>query len=165
MRRLPVRPCRWRRRREGACDLLGVQSLVWVPQGPDAPGVIHGAPCLAAADCRLLAALLARSPDLQPSAPLLCNEVQAASWGGRFPRLVNLLALQVTDQRTGGWVIALNKRERHAETTGPEGARPGGAEHNPACAAAGPAAPQGGGPLRRGPVRPGHEFRRSDAAL
>lgn len=107
-----------RRILEAAAAQLGVQALLWVPRTPEAPVLAHGEVSLAPLDCRQLAALLARSPELQASAPLLCNQVQNTSWGGRFPTLGTLLAFQISDPHAAGWVIALNKKAPPAFRTG-----------------------------------------------
>jgi HD-GYP domain-containing protein (c-di-GMP phosphodiesterase class II) len=93
-----------------AFELLGVETLIWVPCDPDAHPLILGQTCLAAADCRQLAQLLAKDPDFRTSGPLLCNEVASLSWGGRFPQVANLMAFVARDQRPVGWVLALNKK-------------------------------------------------------
>jgi HD-GYP domain-containing protein (c-di-GMP phosphodiesterase class II) len=97
---------------EGAFELLGVQTLLWVPQHPDAPVHIQGESCLAPADCRQLEKCLAKMPERDESGLLLCNDVQSKNWGQRFPNVSNLMAFALTDQKVViGWVIALNKRE------------------------------------------------------
>jgi HD-GYP domain-containing protein (c-di-GMP phosphodiesterase class II) len=96
---------------EGAFELLNVQTLIWVPQHPDSPVQIQGESCLAAADCRQLAACVAKMPERDETGLLLCNDVQGKSWGARFPTLTNLMAFAVTDQKLAiAWVIALNKQ-------------------------------------------------------
>ncbi len=97
---------------EGAFELLHVQSLLWVPQHPDAAVNIQGEAFLAPSDCRQLAACIARLPERDETGLLLCNEVQGKSWGTRFPNLNNLMAFAVTHQsHVIGWVIALNRLE------------------------------------------------------
>src|SRR5712692_2541093 len=97
---------------EGAFELLGVQSLLWVPQHHDAPVTIQGESFLAPSDCRQLASCIARLPERDETGLILCNEVQSKSWGTRFPNLSNLLAFAVTHQsHIIGWVIALNRVE------------------------------------------------------
>lgn len=138
---------------EGAFELLSVQTLLWVPQHRDGPVRIQGESCLAAADCRQLEKCIAKMPERDETGLLICNEVQAQSWGQRFPNLRNLMAFAVTDQKVvSGWVIALNKREsvggREPERGVPGTAPQGGASCAPASA------PHACVP-----------FRRSDAAL
>jgi HD-GYP domain-containing protein (c-di-GMP phosphodiesterase class II) len=136
---------------EAAFELLRVESLLWVPNHPDARVKIQGQQFLAPTDFRQLAACIARSPERDETGLLLCNEVQGKSWGTRFPNLRNLLAFAVSHQsHVVGWVIALNKLENAA---------PGG-----------PPAPMEG--LVQGEaLDPSHsgqrhaQFRRSDAAL
>ena len=129
-----------RRVLQSAWEMLGVQTVVWVPQQAEEPVLVQGEPCLSAWDFRQLAARLAHAPELQVSGLFLCNQVQACSWGGRFPAVLNLLALPVSERGQLGWVLAVNKREP---------ARPG-------------AASEAGSPATPTPVIP---FRRSDAAL
>lgn len=96
---------------QAAYEMLGVQTLVWVPHPANEPVRIQGDPCLSAWDFRHLASRLAHAPDLQASGLFLTNEVRKTSWGGRFPKVVNLVALPVSDQGSLGWVIAINKQE------------------------------------------------------
>jgi HD domain-containing protein len=96
---------------QSARELLGVQTLVWVPQPADAPLLLLGDAGLSAWEYRQLAARLAQSPDLQSTGLFMCNDVQATSWGGRCPHIRNLLALPVNEQRPFGWVIAVNKQD------------------------------------------------------
>jgi putative nucleotidyltransferase with HDIG domain len=77
---------------------------------------------------------------------LLCNQVQATSLGARFPEIVNLLALPVSDQGSLGWVLAINKKDPTRTL--------------PAAETVKPPTPS------RPPARPALlPFRRSDAAL
>lgn len=96
---------------EAVFSLLQVQALFWVPQQPEEAVLGQGEACLAPADSRHLAAALAQSPELRPSTPLLCNQVQAGRWGPRFPQVQNVLAFQLTDHGPLGWLIALNKKD------------------------------------------------------
>jgi HD-GYP domain-containing protein (c-di-GMP phosphodiesterase class II) len=96
---------------QAAWEILGVRTLVWVPQQADAPLLFQGEAALSAWECRQLATWLAQAPDLQTTGVLLCNEVQASSWGGRFPNIHNLLALPVSDQGPLGWLIGINKTD------------------------------------------------------
>jgi HD-GYP domain-containing protein (c-di-GMP phosphodiesterase class II) len=96
---------------QAAFEMLGVQTLVWVPQSANEPVRIQGEACLSAWDFRHLASRLSQAPDLQASGLFLHNEVAKTSWGARFPQISNILALPVSDHGAVGWVIALNKRE------------------------------------------------------
>jgi putative nucleotidyltransferase with HDIG domain len=128
---------------QAALEILGAQTLAWVPTAGDDDVVLLGEACLSPWDFRQLAVRLAQSPDyLQASGLLLCNQVQVTSLGARFPQIINLLALPVSDQGSQGWVIALNKKD--PTRTAP-------ADHTVK-----PPAPS------RSPFLP---FRRSDAAL
>jgi hypothetical protein len=92
-----------------ALSLVGAETVVWVPEQPETQAQIHGEACLAAADCRGLAALLARH-GTGPGKPLTWNQDQSSLWSASFPRIVNLLAYAVADGHQTGWVIALNKK-------------------------------------------------------
>ncbi len=96
---------------QAAYEMLGVQTLVWVPQSANEPVRIQGEACLSAWDFRHLASRLTHAPDLQVSGLFLNNEVAKTSWGARFPQIVNMLALPLSDHSSVGWIIALNKRE------------------------------------------------------
>jgi HD-GYP domain-containing protein (c-di-GMP phosphodiesterase class II) len=126
---------------EAAFEILGVQTLLWVPQDCDAPMQIQGEACLAPADCRQLVACLAKMPERDETGMLLANELQSQSWGVRFPNIHNLLAFAITDQKlVAGWVLAVNKQESVGQASQPDS--------------------QAGKPDRRAA-----SFRRSDAAL
>jgi putative nucleotidyltransferase with HDIG domain len=99
----------YRRILKAAAGFLGAQMLAWVPRHADAAVVTEGETCLAAADSRELAALLARGQDPRRPGPVLIDAFQERSGAGRFPRVHNLLALPVSDPGLVGWVIAINK--------------------------------------------------------
>jgi HD-GYP domain-containing protein (c-di-GMP phosphodiesterase class II) len=103
---------------EAAFGLIGVQTLVWIPQNLDQPVLFQGKTNLAPADCRQLAAMLAKAPDFRAPGPLLCDQFQARSWGARFPSIVNLMAFLATDQVPLGWVVAINKQGPRAKGPG-----------------------------------------------
>jgi HD-GYP domain-containing protein (c-di-GMP phosphodiesterase class II) len=109
-----------RRLLEAAHSLAQAQAVIWVPAGRDNAVLIHGDTTLTQADCRQLATHLERSPGLQPGTPLLINQLQGTSWGGRFPTIANVLAFQLTDPSCAGWIIALNKRGRPESGTAAE---------------------------------------------
>jgi putative nucleotidyltransferase with HDIG domain len=96
---------------QSAYEMLNVQTLAWVPQQADVPVVVQGDPCLSSWDFRQLAARLPQAPDMQGSGLLLWNQIQAGSWAARFPQIVNLMALPVSDRGSQGWIIAINKRD------------------------------------------------------
>jgi HD-GYP domain-containing protein (c-di-GMP phosphodiesterase class II) len=106
-----------------ALAVLGAETLAWVPEDGAAEVLAEGAPCLAPPDCRQLAALLTRTPDLPPGKPVLWNEGQSALWAARFAAVSNLLAFRVTDPQGAGWLIAVNKRAAGGPP-GPEGRGP-----------------------------------------
>jgi HD-GYP domain-containing protein (c-di-GMP phosphodiesterase class II) len=124
---------------EAAFSLLGVETLAWIPHNPDHPVVFQGKTCPAPADCRQLAAMLAKNSDFRPPGPLWCEQVQAQPWGACFPTVGNLMAFQATDQGNLGWLVAINKTARGGKVSE-------GKDHSPLTAHYSP-------------------FRKSDAAL
>jgi HD-GYP domain-containing protein (c-di-GMP phosphodiesterase class II) len=109
---------------QAAWEVLGVQTLVWVPQAADEAVVLLGEACVSDWEARQLASRVAQAPDLQSSRLLLCNDVPRSGWGGRFPWLLNLLAMPVSDQAPFGWVLALNKPESRCPAGTPAGVAP-----------------------------------------
>jgi HD-GYP domain-containing protein (c-di-GMP phosphodiesterase class II) len=108
--RIHKEPTRNRQRiLEAAHGLLGAQALVWVAGDPQEPVQSAGEPCLAEADCRNLAAVLAKHPDMIAEGHLLCDQVQGAPWAAAFPSLVSLMAFALKDDAPG-CVLALNKK-------------------------------------------------------
>jgi HD-GYP domain-containing protein (c-di-GMP phosphodiesterase class II) len=93
-----------------AWQVVGVQALAWVPQQADDPVVIEGGDFISEWDARQLAARVSHAPELT-SGLIIWNHVQDSSWGGRFPHIHNVLALPVNDHASGGWIVAINKRE------------------------------------------------------
>jgi hypothetical protein len=94
---------------EAAFGLLGAQTLIWIPQDPDGAVLFQGKACLAPADCRHLATLLAKSPGFRAPGPLLLDHFQEKSWSARFPNIASLMAFLATDQGPLGWLVAVNK--------------------------------------------------------
>jgi HD-GYP domain-containing protein (c-di-GMP phosphodiesterase class II) len=126
---------------EAATKVLRAQTILWVPaQGAEA--LIEGEPLLSPWDCGQLARLLAQDPEGARTGFLRVNQVQASSWGKRFPRLVTMLAVPVPPRSAASWLIALNK------TTCPAPPAPGSSRS--AAESAGAGEPH---------------FRRTDAAL
>jgi HD-GYP domain-containing protein (c-di-GMP phosphodiesterase class II) len=101
-----------------AQGFLGAQTLAWVPDVAAATVLIQGEPCLAPADFRQLAVTIARSPGVQRGKPVTWSRDQATEWSLRFPLVHNVLAFPVADQQQEGWLIALNKRDHAATTSG-----------------------------------------------
>jgi HD-GYP domain-containing protein (c-di-GMP phosphodiesterase class II) len=95
---------------EGAFRMIRAQTLLWVPQQPDAAILIKGDPILSPPECRALASCLAQHPDYRPLEPLICNDLAEVGWANRFPQVTSALAFVLTDQGPVGWVIALNKK-------------------------------------------------------
>jgi HD-GYP domain-containing protein (c-di-GMP phosphodiesterase class II) len=108
----PSRNCQ--RLLEGAFSVLPVEAMFWAPLDVNHVVVRQGDEVLSAVECRQLAEELAQSPDLQPPAPLLCNEVLITHWGVRFPAVRNVLGFQVSHPDTVGWLLAVNKKESAA---------------------------------------------------
>jgi HD-GYP domain-containing protein (c-di-GMP phosphodiesterase class II) len=99
-----------RRVLEGALALLPARALAWVPSQRDLGPVVLGEALLTPAEWRQLAAALSEAAGAAGPEPVLCDDVPATAWGGRFPGLVTLLALPVADQEPAGWVVAVNKK-------------------------------------------------------
>jgi HD-GYP domain-containing protein (c-di-GMP phosphodiesterase class II) len=93
-------------------DLLGAESLIWVPCDPSAPVSVLGTAVHAVSDYRQLSLLLTKNPELRRTHHFLCNDVASLSWSARFPGVMNLMAFRVADQVPLGMVIALNKQAR-----------------------------------------------------
>ena len=101
-----------------AQGFLGVQALAWVPDHSGVAVLIQGDACLAAADFRQLAVMIARSPECRPGKPVTWNQQPTGERSHRFPQVLNLLAFPLFDQQSEGWLIALNKRSRTSPTDG-----------------------------------------------
>ncbi len=98
---------------EAARLFLGAQTILWIPEH-DEHIVVHGDPLLAVADCRSLAALLLRGAEPGTRKPIVWNAEQAEHWAARFPQIENLLACPPSENMGGGWLVAINKRDRAA---------------------------------------------------
>jgi HD-GYP domain-containing protein (c-di-GMP phosphodiesterase class II) len=93
-----------------ARELLGMSSLAWVSRLEDGDVVLEGERLLSPWDCGQLADHLTdQIPGDQPGYVLI-NEARASRWGARFPRIINLLAVPVSDKTISGWVLAFNKQ-------------------------------------------------------
>jgi HD-GYP domain-containing protein (c-di-GMP phosphodiesterase class II) len=122
--RLHKEPTRERQRvLRAAGELLGAQSLVWVPVQRDDDVVIEGEPLVSPWDCSQLANVLANQSLWEETGYVLINETRETSWGARFPQVLNLLAIPVADRKLIGWVLALNKRRGSARTAAGREAR------------------------------------------
>jgi HD-GYP domain-containing protein (c-di-GMP phosphodiesterase class II) len=97
-----------------AWEILGAEALVWVPKHADEAVLSEGVSALTEWDARQLAARISHAPEVQSSGLVLWNQVQASSWGGRFPRIQNILAMPINEHASNGWLIAINKQEVHA---------------------------------------------------
>jgi HD-GYP domain-containing protein (c-di-GMP phosphodiesterase class II) len=97
---------------KSAYALMGVRTLVWVPEEGTGQVVVQGEPLLPPPDCRHLTELLARhSPEVRAGKPVFWNEDQSGLWAACCPGVVNLLAVPVADSPPLGWVVAFNKTE------------------------------------------------------
>jgi hypothetical protein len=133
-----------------AGELMGAQSLAWVPVQRDDEVVSEGERLLSPWDCGQLATVLAGQTSWDEAGYAIINDARETSWGARFPQILNLLAIPVAEKKLTGWVLAFNKRREHSRG-------PGGREAR---------MPQAVGPGERGPGgSPILPFRRSDAAL
>ncbi len=103
-------PPRYQRRiLDTAADLLDVQTLIWVPPQGQTP-VIGGEPILSQWDCQQLVTQISKSSAGDEVGLFVCNDVAQQPWANRCKKAKNLLALSVSDQRLGGWVLAINKQ-------------------------------------------------------
>ncbi len=133
-----------------AGELLGVQSMAWVPVQREDEVVFHGEQILSPWDCGQLANVLAGQAHCEEAGYMIINETRETSWGTRFPKVVNLLAIPIEERKLTGWVLAFNKRRSLARV-------PGGRE---------PRRLPTLGPDEHGAVAaPVLPFRRADAAL
>ncbi len=145
-------PTRERRRiLRAAGELLGAQAMAWVPTHRDDEVVVEGERLLSPWDCSQLTGVLAGQSGLRESGYLMINDTRESSWGARFPRILNLLAIPVEDKRLSGWVLAFNKRRGPARS--PSGDPKAANQPSSHTSNAEPSAAS---------IRP---FRRSDAAL
>jgi len=93
-----------------AAEVLRVQTVVWVPSQVNDTILIEGERLLSAWDCNQLAGLVAQAPGWEKSGVVMVNNVAEGNWGGRFPRIANLMAMPLGDKAPAGWLIALNKK-------------------------------------------------------
>jgi hypothetical protein len=104
-------PGRERRRvLRAAGELIGAQSLAWVPVQRNDDVVFEGERLLSHWDCGQLANALASQALWEESGYVLINDTRETSWAARFPQVLNLLAIPVADRKLTGWVLAFNKR-------------------------------------------------------
>jgi HD-GYP domain-containing protein (c-di-GMP phosphodiesterase class II) len=130
-----------RRILQTAHELLGVETLIWVPVQASAPVLIQGKSLLSPWDSRQFTTLLTQNPELERSGLLILNDFPQTSWASRYPQVANVLIMPVSNQNSCGWILAINKRESSRTA-------PGGKQTQDRAAA--------------GEIR---DFRRSDAAL
>jgi len=102
-----------RRVLESAAVPVGAEAVVYAAAGADHPDAAAlpdaAAALLSPRECRRLAEVLAAARETAAAGYLICNDVRAKAWGGRFPNLANLLALPVPERGPAAWVVALNK--------------------------------------------------------
>ena len=103
-----------------AGELLGVSSLAWVSRLEDGEVLLEGEPLLSSWDCGQLAGHLADQGRGDQPGYVLINDVRERRWGARFPQIVNVLAVPVSDKILTGWVLAFNKQRsvRHGPNDG-----------------------------------------------
>jgi HD-GYP domain-containing protein (c-di-GMP phosphodiesterase class II) len=133
-----------------AGELVGTQSLAWVPVHRDDDVVFEGERLLSPWDCGQLADILANQALWEETGYVIVNDTRETSWAARFSQVQNLLAIPIAERKLSGWVLAFNKRRTPARGPGSREARmphPAGRDE-PGSSAAG--------------VLP---FRRTDAAL
>ncbi len=104
--RIHKEPARERRRiLRAAGELVNAESFVWVPTQQDDEVVFQGEPLLTSWDCVQLDTILADQARLAESGYVIVNDVRETSWGVRFPRVLNLLAVPVARRsgQDGSW--------------------------------------------------------------
>jgi HD-GYP domain-containing protein (c-di-GMP phosphodiesterase class II) len=124
-----------------AATVLRARTLLWVPSDGD-EAMIEGEPVLSCWDSGQLARMFVEDRDSARAGYLINNQVQATTWGGRFPQVATLLAMPVPVRSATSWLIALNK------SGNPGSSAPPGSSHDSSTASLSAAA----------------SFRRSDAA-
>jgi hypothetical protein len=114
-------PTRERQRAlRAAGELIGAQSLAWVPVQRNDDVVFEGERLLSPWDCGQLANVLAGQALWEETGYVIVNDTRDTSWAARFPQVLNLLAIPVADRKLTGWVLAFNKR-RCGPARGPGG--------------------------------------------
>ena len=92
-----------------AREVLRVGSVVWVPRHPDAEVLVSGEFGLSPWDCRQLAGRIAKSPELEKTGFLICNNPSAMSWGPWLSNIASLVAVAVEHPGADGLLIGVNK--------------------------------------------------------
>ena len=100
-----------RRILQTAHELLGVETLIWVPVQASAPVLIQGKSLLSPWDSRQFTTLLTQNPELERSGLLILNDFPQTSWASRYPQVANVLIMPVSNQSSCGWILAINKKE------------------------------------------------------
>jgi len=100
-----------RRILQTAHELLGVETLIWVPVQASAPVLIQGKSLLSPWDSRQFTTLLTQNPELEKSGLLVLNDFSQTSWASRYPQVANVLIMPVSNQSSCGWILAINKKE------------------------------------------------------
>ena len=104
---------------DAAAELLRVQTLIWVSSRNQEP-IIGGELILSPWDCQQLSANLTKAAGWDSTGLLICNDVQGQSWAARCHDAANVLVIDLSEQRAGGRLIALNKRATARSRTKPE---------------------------------------------
>ena len=95
---------------EAAFSAVPALTLAWIPAQKDQPVLVLGDKLLNPDECRELATVLARAPDLRSPAPILLGDTTGLDWAPRFPKVRTLMAFLIADQGHLGWLVALNKK-------------------------------------------------------
>ena len=119
-------PVRERRRiLQAASELVDAQSFVGVPPQQDEEVVFQGEPLLTSWDCTQIATILNDPSLFAESGYVIINNVRETSWGVRFSRVLNLLAVPVAARKRPGWILAFNNRVVAGRSPGNPAARRG----------------------------------------
>jgi HD-GYP domain-containing protein (c-di-GMP phosphodiesterase class II) len=95
---------------KAAHELLGVETLIWVPVQASAPVLILGTPLLSPSDSRQLVTLLTQHPGVEKAGVLALNDFPQTSLAARFPQIFNVLFMPMSSRASVGWVLAINKK-------------------------------------------------------
>lgn len=91
-------------------ELLGVETLVWIPADLQEPLHLEGERLLRSAEFHMLPQLLKQCPTFDAQGPWWDNDLASRSWGFSYRGLRQLLAVPVADTHPAGWILALNKK-------------------------------------------------------
>ncbi len=95
-------------------EVLGVATAICVIGDSTAVVSPNSADTFSLWECQQLAALLAERPDWDRTAILIENNAADTAIGKKFPRINGLTAVKIQSEETSGYLIVINKIDRHA---------------------------------------------------